>query len=211
MEITSGYDGPQEVEMVPRSTCARSSVLMSVLLSLLVSQPSGDAVAQPAADDETVAAGERLVALPDCNVCHTPKVFATEGPRPDSSRLLSGHPSDEELLPLPGGLIGPEGWGGVFSNGMTAWSGPWGTTFGTNLTPHAETGIGDWSEDVFSDAIRAGAHVGGARPVLPPMPVYARLTDEELHAIFTYLQSIEPVENHVPEVVPPPKRQTGGE
>lgn len=195
--------------MVFGSQFARFSVLMSVLLSLLTSNPSDEAVAQPAADEEAIAAGERLVALLDCNVCHTPKVVTAEGPRPDPSRLLSGHPSDEELASLPDELIGPQGWGGVFSNGMTAWSGPWGTTFGTNLTPDTETGIGDWTEDVFSDAMRSGAHVGGARPVLPPMPVYSRLTDEELHAIFTYLQSIEPVENHVPEILPPSKRTAG--
>lgn len=150
------------------------------------------------------------MALLDCNVCHTPKVFTAEGPRPDPSRLLSGHPSDEKLAPVPGGLIGPKGWGGVFSNGMTAWSGPWGTTFGTNLTPDPETGIGDWTEDIFSDAMRSGAHVGGARPVLPPMPIYDRLTDGELHAIFTYLQSIKPVENRVPGILPPPERKTDG-
>ena len=196
--------------MISRSRCSRYLALVIASLSLSLSSPSGDAVAQPTAGDETVAAGERLVALLDCNVCHSPKVFTAEGPRPDPSRLLSGHPSDEKLAPVPGGLIDPQGWGGVFSNGMTAWSGPWGTTFGTNLTPDPETGIGDWTEDIFSDAMRTGAHVGGARPVLPPMPVYDQLTDEELHAIFSYLQSIKPVGNPVPEFRPPPECKTSG-
>lgn len=197
--------------MVSRSWCARSLVPGITATSLLLSGLSGNSVAQPTQDEETVAAGERLVALLDCNACHTPKVLTPEGPRPDRSRLLSGHPSDEELPLIPDGLIAPSGWGGVFNHGLTAWSGPWGTTFGTNLTPDTETGIGEWTEELFSDALRTGAHVGGARPVLPPMPVYARLRDEELHAIFVYLRSIEPVVNHVPEVLPPPNRSAGGQ
>jgi len=192
--------------MTSRCWCARWFVPVA-LVCLLVPGSSGIAAAD---DAKIVAVGERLVALLDCNACHTPKVFTPEGPRPDASRLLSGHPADEKLAPVPDGLIGPGGWGGLFNAGLTAWVGPWGTTFGTNLTPDAETGIGDWSEDLFADAVRAGAHVGGARPVLPPMPAYARLTDEELHAIFTYLKSIDPVVNAVPEVRPPAGPGPGG-
>lgn len=43
------------------------------------------------------------------------------------------------------------------------------------------------------------------RMLLPPMPWvgYASLTDEELEAIFNYLQSIEPIDNLVPTPLPP--------
>jgi hypothetical protein len=34
----------------------------------------------------------------------------------------------------------------------------------------------------------------------------ANLTDEDLKAIFAYLQTIPPITNHVPEPIPPPAR-----
>jgi hypothetical protein len=42
--------------------------------------------------------------------------------------------------------------------------------------------------------------------VLPPMPIpmYRNFTDEDLEAIFTYLQSIPAISNRVPEPLPPP-------
>jgi hypothetical protein len=89
---------------------------------------------------------------------------------------------------------------------MTAWAGPWGTSFAANLTPDIETGLGSWTEAMFVKAIRSGKHMGEGRPILPPMPwqVYKNLTDEDLKSIFAYLQSLPAVENAVPEPVPPP-------
>ena len=57
----------------------------------------------------------------------------------------------------------------------------------------------------FTDTIRTGRHLGRGRPILPPMPIpmYKHFTDEDLAAIYTYLQTIPPVENRVPEPVPP--------
>ncbi len=151
-----------------------------------------------------IAEGERLVHNHDCNVCHTPKVMTPQGPQPDAARLLSGHPADETLPPVPAGVVGLGGWGGLFNGSLTAWVGPWGVSFGSNLTPDPETGIGDWSLETFTDSLRTGTHVGETRPYLPPMPTYSRLTDGELRAIFAYLRSIEPVRNQVPAPLPPP-------
>lgn len=153
-------------------------------------------------DNNVVAYGERLVHNMDCNVCHTPKVFTPEGPRLDSSRLLSGHPADEQVPSVPEGLIGPSGWGGLFNNSLTMWVGPWGISYGSNLTPDNKTGIGLWTEEIFFESMRNGKNVGRARPFLPPMPTYSRLTDEELHAIYAYLRSLKPIVNKVPEASP---------
>jgi hypothetical protein len=38
-----------------------------------------------------------------------------------------------------------------------------------------------------------------------PWQGLAKLTDEDLKAIYAYLRTIPPVKNHVPEVVPPSK------
>ena len=88
---------------------------------------------------------------------------------------------------------------------MTAWAGPWGVSFASNITPHPSTGIGYWSETLFVQAIRNGKYMGTSRDMLPPMPwqALARLTDEDLKAIFAYLKSIPPVENEVPTAIPP--------
>lgn len=157
----------------------------------------------PSYNLKDIADGERLVHNMDCNVCHTPKVLTPQGPQPDVTRLLSGHPSEEKLPPILEGIVGPNAWGGLFNNALTAWAGPWGISFGSNLTPDDETGIGSWTEEIFIDAMRTGMKVAGAGPVLPPMPTYSRLTDQELHAIYAYLRSIKPIKNTVPDSVPP--------
>jgi hypothetical protein len=47
--------------------------------------------------------------------------------------------------------------------------------------------------------------MGRGRPILPPMPwqMYANFTDDDLKAIFAFLQSIPPVNNRVPDPVVP--------
>src|SRR6185312_3644927 len=88
---------------------------------------------------------------------------------------------------------------------MTAFSGPWGTSFSRNLTPDPETGLGAWTEKDFIATIRNGRHLGRGRPLLPPMPWfnYREATDDHLRAIFTYLRSIPAVKNRVPDPRPP--------
>ncbi|HEX2960271.1 MAG TPA: hypothetical protein VHO43_00670, partial [Ignavibacteriales bacterium] len=68
-----------------------------------------------------------------------------------------------------------------------------------------QTGIGSWDENVFVKAMREGKHMGSGRPILPPMPwqSVATLTDQDLKAVFTYLKSIKPISNKVPDPIPP--------
>lgn len=156
----------------------------------------------PAEGADKVARGRYLVTTSGCNDCHTPWKMGPKGPEPDMSRMLSGHPEDMALPPAPQ----PQGpWiiAGAATN--TAWSGPWGVSFTANLTPDAETGLGKWTQRNFSETIRIGRHMGRGRQVLPPMPIpaYKNFTDADLEAIFSYLQSIPSVKNHVPEPLPP--------
>ncbi|HWP82870.1 MAG TPA: diheme cytochrome c-553 [Bacteroidota bacterium] len=154
--------------------------------------------------------GEYLTHAGGCNDCHSPKVFVKMGemvvPMPDTSRLLSGYPADTKLPPVPEGVIAPDKWGGLFSNDLTAWAGPWGVSFTRNITPDVATGIGSWTEEMFIKTIRTGKHMGEGRDLLPPMPwpEYAKLSDDDLKAIFAYLQSIKPIKNAVPDPIPPP-------
>lgn len=157
------------------------------------------AAAEPKPD---VARGEYLVKFGSCNDCHTPWTMGPNGPEPDFSRMLSGHPSDIAAPPAPQLT---DGWMAAASNTMTAWSGPWGVSFTANLTPDKETGLGAWTAEDFIATIRSGRHLGRGRPILPPMPVkfVATLTDEDLRNVFAYLQSIPAVSNKVPEPLPP--------
>ncbi len=152
--------------------------------------------------------GHYLVTVGGCNDCHTPKVFTEDGPQPDESRLLSGHPADAKLPSLPPGIIGPDRWGAIANNDLTAWAGPWGVSYAANLTPDV-SGLGGWSQETFMQAIRTGKHAGGGRDILPPMPWmdYAQMTDEDLRAVFAYLKSLPPVSNVVPAPVPPAASQ----
>lgn len=144
--------------------------------------------------------GEYLTKIMDCGSCHTPWILGPSGPEPDVTRFLSGHPQDAVLPPPPPLPMGP--WNAI-SAGNTAWSGPWGISYSSNLTPDRETGIGAWSERVFAGSMRSGKHAGIGRELLPPMPRYPEMTDEDLNAVFVYLNSLPPISNRVPPPAPP--------
>jgi len=149
--------------------------------------------------------GKYLVTLGGCDDCHSPKVFKETGPEPDMTRRLSGHPAADKPTAVPAGLIAPDKWGAVGSNDFTAWSGPWGTSFTANLTPDKATGLGSWTADMFVKALKTGKHQGEGRPILPPMPWqnFAQLKEEDLRAIFAFLQTLPAIQNAVPDPVPP--------
>jgi len=155
------------------------------------------------AASEKLARGKYLVTVAGCNDCHTPWKMGAEGPEPDMSRMLSGHPQGMALPPPPK----PEGpWIVSAAATNTAWSGPWGVSYTANLTPDRDTGLGKWTQRNFMETIRTGRHMGRGRALLPPMPIpmYKHFTDADLEAIFTYLQSIPAVSNRVPEPLPSP-------
>lgn len=64
-----------------------------------------------------------------------------------------------------------------------------------NLTPDPQTGIGAWTEEDLGKAIRAGISSKG--PLSPAMPRFTNFTDEEISAIYAYLQSIPAIRNDV--------------
>jgi mono/diheme cytochrome c family protein len=148
-----------------------------------------------------VERGKYLVTIMGCHDCHTPKKMGPQGPEPDMSRMLAGHPEGSKLPPPP--TLPPGPWIGTMSADLTAWSGPWGISYAPNLTPDENTGLGIWTEEMFIKALRTGRHMGASRPILPPMPwqIYASTKDEDIKAIFAYLRSIPPLKNRVPEAV----------
>jgi mono/diheme cytochrome c family protein len=165
------------------------------------------AMAQSPSATSQVKRGEYLATFGGCHDCHSPKVMTPNGPAPDKTRLLSGHPAASPLPAIPSGVVGaaPNQWAALTNGDLTAWVGPWGVSFAANLTPDKATGLGGWTVDQFIKTMRTGKHLGVGRPILPPMPWFdvAVLSDADLKALFAYLRSVPPVQNPVPVPIPP--------
>jgi hypothetical protein len=174
-----------------------SSVML--LTGLLAWGPEAHTAAS-GPDPRAVERGRYLVTVMGCHDCHTPKKLGPQGPEPDMSRALSGHP-ESDLMPAPPKPMGP--WVASASWDLTAWSGPWGISYPFNLTPDQNTGLGIWTEEIFVKAMRTGRHMGTSRPILPPMPwqQLAALDDGDLKAVYAYLRSLPAIRNRVPEPV----------
>jgi mono/diheme cytochrome c family protein len=182
-------------------------VLTLTALSGAIVRALAPAPKSPISDAAEVERGAYLVRAMGCNDCHTPWKMGPRGPEPDMTRALTGHPADVVMPPPPSLPPGPWTWMGAVTN--TAFAGPWGVSFTANLTPDPETGLGKWTADMFIAALRTGRHEGKGRPILPPMPaqMIAKLNDDDLKAIFAYLQSLAPVSNRVPQPIDPPEGQ----
>ena len=88
----------------------------------------------------------------------------------------------------------PEG-GKPFAGGYAIHS-PMGTIYTTNITPSKTAGIGNYSEEQFSRAVREGVRPDGGN-LYPAMPYtsYSHMSDEDIHAMYVYFQhGVQPVE-----------------
>ena len=177
-----------------RACLASSASATLVAMAMLGVSPQVNA--QQPAGNAAVERGRYLVRVTGCHDCHSPKV---EGMTPDLTRSLSGRPS---TTPLPT----PTKAEVHASLDLTAWTGPWGYSVASNLTPDAATGLGTrYTEATFISTMRTGKKPNGT-PIMPPMPsdVYKNMTDEDLRAIFAYLRTIKPIRNAVFAGLTPP-------
>ncbi|MBL7765109.1 MAG: c-type cytochrome [Chitinophagaceae bacterium] len=80
-----------------------------------------------------------------------------------------------------------------------------------NITPDMETGIGKWNREYFVSRFKAYSDSAGyvPQPVTPgafntvmPWTMYSNMTEEDLSAIFEYLQSLKPIRNSVVKFTP---------
>lgn len=71
---------------------------------------------------------------------------------------------------------------------------PFGTLYSTNITADKDTGIGNYSDRDFLNAVRRGLRPDGSHlyPAMP-FPSYTRMTDADALAIKAYLFSLAPV------------------
>jgi mono/diheme cytochrome c family protein len=86
-----------------------------------------------------------------------------------------------------------------FAGGL-AFKLPFGTLYSTNITADKETGIGNYSDRDFLNAVQRGKRHDGAMlyPAMP-YPSYTYMTDEDLLAVKAYLFSLPPVRAPAPE------------
>jgi nicotinate dehydrogenase subunit B len=84
--------------------------------------------------------------------------------------------------------------GGIANIGGRPIETPFGTIYSTNITPDAETGIGNWSYPAFERAMREGIHRDG-RHLYPAFPYthFAKASDADLQALYAFLMAQAPV------------------
>ena len=126
--------------------------------------------------------GEWLVeGLLRCYTCHSPQ-----------DKTKPGWPIVE----------GMKGVGRVYSEA------PGRVNVARNITPHAETGIGSWSDETLARAIREGiGHDGRALSRAMPSSYFRELSDADLAAVIAYLRDQPAVEKENPPTVLPEEEQ----
>ncbi len=190
----------------PKTVLALTVIFTGVLIACNSTDNSAtttEAKDEPAdVASDPVSRGKYLVTIGHCNDCHSPKIMTQKGPIDDTTKLLSGFPANTQLPPLV-----KSDWVQMTPD-ATGFAGPWGISFAANLTSDSATGIGAWPEEIFIKTLRTGKHLGNpnGRDILPPMPWYnvAPMTDNDIKAVYAYLQSLPPINNKVPQPVAPP-------
>ena len=142
---------------------------LSVLLCALLMQAAAQAGTPSAPDKRLVERGRYLVQVAGCNACHTQGYTAAAG-KVDEKLWLTG-----------------DGFG---------WSGPWGTSYATNLRLFvANLSEAQWLK-----------HVDTMRP-RPPMPWFnlQAMTVNDRKALYAYLKTLGPAGQPAAAALPPGK------
>jgi len=72
---------------------------------------------------------------------------------------------------------------------------PFGTAYGTNITPHNKSGLGEWSEADFVRSMTQGVGLNG-KELFPffPYTSFTRMTPEDLRNLWAYIRTLRPVD-----------------
>lgn len=76
---------------------------------------------------------------------------------------------------------------------------PFGTIYSVNITPDRGTGIGGWSREAFTRAMRKGVDRKGSH-LYPAFPYnhFTRMHDADIDAVYAYLRSVPAVQSEAP-------------
>ena len=141
---------------------------------LINTMPQEAAFTTRPSETDQVAYGKYLITATGCVDCHS---------KTDKGKVIPGT---------------------EFGGGME-FKGPNGIMRSPNITMHKETGIGNWTKDVFVSHFRAytdSSYVSrkvAAGDLNTPMPwtMYGGMKEEDLSAIFAYLNTVQPIEHKV--------------
>ena len=127
--------------------------------------------------------------------------------RPDPASFLPGLVAKGEALSAAGHCAAchTQPGGQPFAGGYPLHT-PFGIIYGDNISPDPETGIGAWSLEAFTRAMREGVARDGSH-LLPAFPYYAftKLSDDDIKALYAYLMTRAAVSNTVPaNTIPAP-------
>ena len=87
--------------------------------------------------------------------------------------------------------------GQPFAGGL-ALATPFGKLVASNITQDARTGIGGWTEEEFTRAVRLGKGKHGQNLYSAmPYPAYNKVSDADMHDLWLYMQTIKPVDKPV--------------
>lgn len=120
--------------------------------------------------EELVARGDYLVnGIVACGNCHTPR---------------NADATAKAEMRLAGSFV-------IEEPGFKAYA--------PNITQDDETGIGAWTDEQITRAIREGLRPDGTL-IGPPMPIpsYRGMSDSDVRAIVAYLRTVAPIRNVVP-------------
>jgi mono/diheme cytochrome c family protein len=90
--------------------------------------------------------------------------------------------------------------GGKPYAGSRALPTPFGVIYSSNITPDPQTGIGRWSQEAFSRALRDGVSREGHH-LYPAFPFdhFTHLTDGDIGALYAFMMTREPLSNRPPD------------
>lgn len=166
----------EPVEFTPPKSV--SSFPMNFIINT-IPQPAAFTTVPP--QEELIKYGEYMTNAALCMDCHTQQV--------KGQYVMDKY--------MAGGFEFPMPTGGIVRS--------------ANITPDKKSGIGNWTEQQFiarfkmySDSSYSAPKINpGEFNTMMPWAYYTHMKEEDLKAIFTYLQSIQPIENVVVKFDPP--------
>ena len=159
----------EPIEYLPPASV--SDFPMNFIINTVPKEPQFSEV--PDVSDK-IAYGRYLTNLASCSDCHTQ---FDKGVYDMDMYLAGGH----EFV-MPSGIVRP-----------------------ANLTPDDETGLGKWTEETFvmrfkmyqdSSYVNPKINEGDFMTMMPWL-MYSTMKEEDLKAIYAYLQSLDPISNRV--------------
>ena len=161
--------------MINRLACIASTSLTALLLSLGSAQ-AADAIAMPGQQSGT-SQGVKAPATNEDPAVTRGRYVAIAGD------CAACHTDPHQGKPFAGGY---------------ALETPFGKLLASNITSDKTTGIGAWTEAEFTRAVREGKGREGEN-LYPAMPynAYVKVSDQDMHDLWAYMQTVPAVNNPV--------------